>query len=366
MPSCGPEFQPIRGPDEVYYQRNGLPRSTGNGALAVDGKVDDDRAADSSQSLSINTIVRNDLGLPQQPLSPADSSSIKADEPRLSIEDSAYAVSATRYMPTPVLEMQPLDTLKRDSVPALTEMVTFDEDFLNNFFGGKAHGYGTYVVEKKVGSGPPIVSCYYKWDRKIEPYSPEIPGEHGAKLSLVMPENPEDEYYYFQFGTIFQEVPLFIRGNPTVPGGEGRYVYFGHYTQSRWSDRLDYDRQKQCVPASVKAWWAEQLAARGCPDWARDKLREHFFSDTKPTIPDDATEDDIKRYIESLASWKKNSMLKISLLKKETILSAFDRADADEEPGLRFWWEYLECVDWNVGFYELLKTVQGRTPSYNT
>ena len=35
-------------------------------------------------------------------------------------------------------------------------------------------------------------------------------------------------------------------------------------------------------------------------------------------------------------------------------LIVFYKADADEEPGLRFFWEYLECVDWDAGFYAAL------------
>jgi len=30
------------------------------------------------------------------------------------------------------------------------------------------------------------------------------------------------------------------------------------------------------------------------------------------------------------------------------------QADADSPPGLRLWWEYLECVDWDARFYDTL------------
>ena len=38
------------------------------------------------------------------------------------------------------------------------------------------------------------------------------------------------------------------------------------------------------------------------------------------------------------------------------------QSDMDEEPALRLWWEYLECVDWRKDFYDLLVTLQGRNP----
>ena len=33
---------------------------------------------------------------------------------------------------------------------------------------------------------------------------------------------------------------------------------------------------------------------------------------------------------------------------------AFEQADADEQPGLRLWWEYLECVNWDEKFYDMM------------
>ena len=36
------------------------------------------------------------------------------------------------------------------------------------------------------------------------------------------------------------------------------------------------------------------------------------------------------------------------------------QSDMDEEPALRLWWEYLECVDWRKDFYDSLVTLQKR------
>ena len=35
-------------------------------------------------------------------------------------------------------------------------------------------------------------------------------------------------------------------------------------------------------------------------------------------------------------------------------LTQFEQPDAGEEPGLRMWWEYLQCVDWDKSFYDAL------------
>jgi hypothetical protein len=43
------------------------------------------------------------------------------------------------------------------------------------------------------------------------------------------------------------------------------------------------------------------------------------------------------------------------------MLIILNKADADEVPGLRLWWEYLECVGWDADFYNMLVKQQDKT-----
>jgi hypothetical protein len=60
---------------------------------------------------------------------------------------------------------------------------------------------------------------------------------------------------------------------------------------------------------------------------------------------------DVDLYIRKLQSWEKDARMKVGLLKKENILEAFENEDAADPPGLRLYWEYLECVGWDKVFY---------------
>nr|POE88006.1 hypothetical protein CFP56_11235 [Quercus suber] len=128
------------------------------------------------------------------------------------------------------------------------------------------------------------------------------------------------------------------------------------------------------VPANVRRYWAEQLAAQGRPAWVTNALMAHFWP--QPTyhggIPgpgagaeaaadDQRSQDGDKAASESLAAhgrllreWQATARVKASLLSSAALLDAFAAADADEEPGLRLWWEYLQCVGYDQGFYDMM------------
>jgi hypothetical protein len=133
------------------------------------------------------------------------------------------------------------------------------------------------------------------------------------------------------------------------PGRDGktrkRYVYYGHYTQSRWSDKLDYDRMLQCVPGAVREYWAEELCASGRPEWVTDALQKHFFpvpayGGALPAVAEaeggSVAEDamaarekkvarDVGRHVAALRAWKKEADMRTNLIRKDFILKAFDQ-----------------------------------------
>lgn len=309
---------------------------------------------------------------------------------------------------TPIyLTQQPPPSLPALPPPHATE--TFTWTFLTSLFAGVQYSPGFYAVPATATTSPLRGKCYWLLDEHFEPLLPKGPGLHGAKLTAFYNTDAEgpgpDDY---------TNVPLFIgRAAAPTPGSAGsagpepgkgksqenetandeiQYTYFGSYSQPRFSDRLDHDRVSASVPAAVKRYWAVQLSAVGRPDWVTEALRMHFWpmpgyvgplgkgdreglveSSDESGICGRSQEEEAKKkerekkasadrkvrkamaeYLEELRDWEKESRLKVQLIGPETIMKAFEEADAAEEPGLRLWLEYLVCVGWDAGFYQML------------
>ncbi|EUC44340.1 hypothetical protein COCMIDRAFT_98391 [Bipolaris oryzae ATCC 44560] len=251
--------------------------------------------------------------------------------------------------------------------------VTFHPNFLANHLGGIPWSPGLRFVK---GKGPCILRnrIYYQLDLENEPYLPQAPGMHGAKLTAFFNKAPEEEFggLFDADSNSYESVPMFVLVNK-------RYVYYGNYSQTRWSDKLDHDTMATKVPEHVKNFWAEELASPTREEWVTEELKKHFFrrpeySGRLFSTPDDATtinsvEDakltekmvrDVRKYVDELRQWDREASMKTALIKKQSILDAFNASDMDETPALRLWWEYLECVDWRKDFYDLLVTLQKR------
>lgn len=88
---------------------------------------------------------------------------------------------------------------------------------------------------------------------------PNNPGQHGAKLTLFMPEvnnfDPTEAY------------PLFVRR------GTGGFMYYGTYKQPRYSDRLSYAEMELEVPRSVKEHRAKESGKKGKAKWIVDAMK---------------------------------------------------------------------------------------------
>ncbi|KAH6872455.1 hypothetical protein BKA58DRAFT_456006 [Alternaria rosae] len=260
-------------------------------------------------------------------------------------------------------------------LPTGNATVTFHPDFLANTLGGASWSPGLRFVS---GKGPCILKnrTYYQLDPENEPYLPKAPGDHGAKLTAFFNKAPEEEYGNLldEDSNSYEDVPMFVLVGK-------RYMYHGNYSQTRWSDKLDYDTMTARVPQHVKNYWAEELTSSTREKWVTEELKKHFFrkpeysgrlfaaSDHGTTV--DSEEEvvltkqlakDVRKYVEELREWEREANMKTAMIKKQSILEAFDASDMDEAPALRLWWEYLECVDWRKDFYELLVTLQARMP----
>ncbi|KAL6710978.1 hypothetical protein ACN47E_006853 [Coniothyrium glycines] len=275
--------------------------------------------------------------------------------------------------------VESLPTLPADSlsgVPIGEALVTFHPAFLHDTLKGDPWSPGLRFIKTP---GPCMLPfrTYYELDPATDPFLPATPGAHGAKLTAFFNKSPEEDYGDLLpvDGNTYEDVPMFILSG-------GRYVYFGNYSQTRWSDKLDNDTMMTKVPQHVKDFWAHELTAHPRETWVTEALKKHFFP--KPEYEgriyaapgDDTTVDtedetqfnekmsrDVTKYVQTLREWDREAKMKTSMMKKEFILDRFDAADVDDPPALRLYWEYLECVSWRQDFYDLLVTLQSRAPA---
>lgn len=275
-----------------------------------------------------------------------------------SSDEESWTPLAVRQMPTPT----PLN------IENNTE--TFTWEFINNSFRGEQWSPGFYFIKGK--DSALRSKSYWVLEADYEPFLPKTPGQHGAKITAFF-NNLDSEPGEAPDEENFLEVPVFIR-----PSGKEVYMYYGNFSQTRFSDKIGYDVLMGNVTDKVREYWATQLADSNRPDWVTKELMDHFWP--KPTycgpIPTDsklatpateATVDTIssmcmekhvaqalQQYAMELKEWKQEYEMKAKHLTAENLLKAFKDADADADPGLRLWWEYFEFVKYDQKFYDRL------------
>lgn len=332
----------------------------------------------------------------------------------LAIRHLAPTTSTTNSVP---LALQPLPS-------ATSNLETFTLSFLRSVFGGDEYSPGLYFPatgpSTHANNNPvtpkellPKCKTYYILDAALEPFVPQEAGHHGAKLSVFFRDSSLDINDSFnddgEADERYQRVPLFVALD-TVQAKEKEYTYLGHYSQTRWSDRLDYERVAELVPHNVKSYWANLLTRPERPEWLEREIMQAFWpkpqylgvlpgaADEDMTVTGDGdgattvtgtttggdgrksrVERDVAEYIEELREWESEARMKVKLLKAEHVMDAFGREDAAAEPGyvflvsttwlrglgsltntctlsLRFWYEYLECVGFDRNWYYMLAT----------
>ncbi|PVH94261.1 hypothetical protein DM02DRAFT_633858 [Periconia macrospinosa] len=248
-------------------------------------------------------------------------------------------------------------------------------DFTALFRGAIEWSPGLFFIPPSHGVTPLSNRCYYLLHEDLEPFAPSSLGKHGAKIVPIFnPENPEDAFNLpDKYGSYSDDTPLFI-AKRNVRGEEIIY-YYGHYSQTRWSDKIDYDRMLKSIPVSVREHWAKKLSdAEKRPEWLTEELVKHFWpkpeyeggvcdlvigdekADGEKLRSVQKAEKDLKSYMKSLQTWEmeKKFRLETNVLNEPFIMQSFERADADQPPPLRFYAEYLECVNWDPAFYKMV------------
>ena len=253
-----------------------------------------------------------------------------------------------------------------------THGATFTINFIQNELRGIEWSPGFFFIHPKDRRDGSKLTAYWILDADLDPYLPKQPGEHGAKLTPFFNstmsgpgEAPSEEDYI--------NTPVFIGNNY-----RNEYRYFGHYSQTRFSDKLDYERIVDgTVPPFVLDVWAKVLTQPDLYSWTKDELRQHIWpkptyhgplplgspsgspgsAESRSPVQDSHAHDRrvkkaIQRYSEDLQAWEIDSKLRLSMLKEADIHRLFRAADSDEQVGLRLWFEYLQCTSYEHEFYE--------------
>ncbi|KAF4540308.1 Sh3 domain-containing protein [Lasiodiplodia theobromae] len=300
---------------------------------------------------------------------------VNPDTPIPSTEDLSFVhmSSAGNWQPLAIRSLRPLDDAITSTIPSPSTMQTFSWDFIRKFLLGKVWSPGFYYHPVAEGVSIMPSRTYYLLDASTDPYLPRSPAAHGAKLTAFFnPENPED-VDGDEAAAAFDNVPVFVAASDWAKrhklesdgdevGGRKEYLYMGMYSQLRFSDKLDYDRQVEQVPDAVKMYWAEQLADVARPSWVTEALMKAFvpkpeYEGHLPGLQgaeDDVVRQEIGRHVRDLREWEELARKKVGKLTKEKVLQAFAKEDAADPPGLRLWWEYLQCTGWDRGFYDML------------
>lgn len=285
-----------------------------NNPLVTDGPVD------------ITTKANGPTAMPSPPSSPV--TIIHSDLPMDKLSLSAWK---PRYLTT----LAPFKGASK--IPAANEMVLFHPQFLDQCLSGSEWSPGMKFV---VGTQPCMLKnrTYFVLSHSVDPFLPQHPGEHGAKLVPFFNDSPEDVHGNLPDDVSSSEdVPVFVERG-------GRYLYYGNYSQTRWSDKVGHDTMMTQVPDHVKEHWAKYLTSALRPDWVTEALKQHFFkkpdydgrvyaSGSANATTVDSEEEakltdkmvrDVKKYVEELREWEREANMKTSMIKKQTILDAFN------------------------------------------
>ncbi|GAB1728778.1 hypothetical protein NU195Hw_g485t1 [Hortaea werneckii] len=308
----------------------------------------------------------------------------KAERAANSVEQNNTAIqpsTTTSWIPCALRNLQPTHP------PLLPDPIqTFTWEFLFNTLSGVQWSPGFYFNSTPSPSRLLRTKSYWLLDTPYEPFLPSEPGQPGAKITAFFNDTvpaSEEEAGHSAAPTEedYLNTPIFISPDPLdVPTDERRYVYFGRYSQKRFSDRIGYDTLREQIPEGVLRFWAESLASPERPEWITRQLMRGFWPRPVyegPVFAEDAgetgsgvsgndeVEDErvlraLREYARELGEWEREARKRVGLFKSKDLLESFEMPDAAAQPGLRLWWEYFEFVDFDREFYDGLVDAQDK------
>ncbi|TGO11372.1 hypothetical protein BTUL_0111g00220 [Botrytis tulipae] len=214
-----------------------------------------------------------------------------------------------------------------------------------NCLGGSSIANG-WFESKGIGRALQV-HLYALLNREFDPLVPRVPGTHGAQIT------PELHF------SIIKRFPLFIRDS-----GHSGFRYYGTYKVMR-SDFLGHNEMLE-VPEHVKNYWANRLG--NLPTCGlKSGPTVGILKEMWPKVPTglwDASKKEMTSYTNGHGNLEEGlEVLRRSItdeeaqnISKDEILAAFERNDLDDNPGVSMYYEYLECIGYDVDLYQTLVT----------
>ncbi|KAL3418337.1 hypothetical protein PVAG01_10053 [Phlyctema vagabunda] len=176
-----------------------------------------------------------------------------------------------------------------------------------------------------------------------EPLLPRKPGQHGARISGVI-QNEDDTPCH-----------LFVRR------GQAGYRYYEVYKTPRHPDKISCAEMTMDVPEYVKGYWARVFG--GHSTGGKDPKALKAIRDAWPMKPVgwwDQVSNSMIKYVPDLER-RYGEPLKRSITDAEAeavtsvdIMAAFHRKDGSIQPTMRLFYEYMQCIEYDRGVYEIL------------
>ncbi|KAJ8604950.1 hypothetical protein MRB53_041626 [Persea americana] len=240
-------------------------------------------------------------------------------------------------------------------------MISFPMSFLTTILGANDRQIGFHFP---ISSPMTSAKGYYLASRDLEAFLPAQPGADGLRLLPIINDDADivTDAQESDQHSAYCRSHLFISIGPQEGEDEEHFIYYGDYNQPRFSDTLSYAEQLH-FPADLKRYWAQQLTSPTRPSWVTRVLRDHFFpkpsyEEPMPVVRTDGTrandaEMDVAwhAYKSELSDWQRDSQRDVEALREEDILESFEQPDAGFPPGMRMYWEYLQCVGFDRNFY---------------
>ncbi|KAH0536459.1 hypothetical protein FGG08_006672 [Glutinoglossum americanum] len=200
-------------------------------------------------------------------------------------------------------------------LPLPETSVKFSRKFLTMFLGGNLQETYVKISQKRLEQEQVYpISRYYCFCPSYNPQVPPSAGRHGAGLSVGGPDlSPDDGMDGLQ-----ECVSYFIKRRET------EWEYCGEYVQGRRYEKLRPDEIETHVREETKQHWAEKITIKG---WG-------------------------VRLLVSYGAARDENHAKTFTVQQ--VKKLFDKPDDAPGAKLRFYWQYMECCDYNLDFYEAL------------
>ncbi|CAD6446422.1 0a530fd7-b025-415d-bd27-5b264e3763da [Sclerotinia trifoliorum] len=286
------------------------------------------------------TNVEEHLASRSSPRTPALLAMDFQEDPRPNVTDISICLYNGMRMPTMVRRFPVIQDLQLPLQPN----TKFHYDFLRNIFGGNPVADNWYLSNGSRGIFN-NVGPYALLSREFDPLLPRLPGAHGAHITP----------YLAEIG-IGQTFPLFIRDI-----GASHLRYYGTY-EAMPSDCLGHNEMLE-LPEQVKRHWAQKLGT-GSANGSKAALVVHALKERWPAVRvgwwDAKNDSYMNKY-----DWEStgNKAVTRAITEEEAqhitegaIMTAFERQDLDNPPGVSLCYEYLKCVGYDSEMYQALVT----------